>query len=91
MLGKMILHTLLAAGLIAGASGLYAASAPAADIAPTTVPAAAPTAPPQDNGYLPASAATSGHRHDDDHHETRTKDGHGVLAAKSRRDHDDDD
>lgn len=98
MLGKMILHTLMAAGLIAGCGSLYAASAAdhSADsgyttsAAPsTTTSTAASAAPIKDNGYLPATA-TSG-RHHDDHRDARHKDDHRSSTTKSRRDHDDDD
>ena len=96
MLGKMILHTLMAAGLIAGCGSLSAASAAdhSADSGYTAVaPSAPPTpsaAPAKDNGYLPATT-TSGRHHDNDHHDARHKDDHRSSTTKSRRDHDDDD
>jgi hypothetical protein len=97
MLGKMIVHALLAAGLVAGGSALYAANAadqPAPQNGSARTAPTATTAAAQDNGYLSPSDSRAGKRDHDKHDDKResTRDKHDKHHSdKSRRDHHDDD
>ena len=93
MLGKMLIHGLLAAALIGSAAAVYAQ---AGDVTQTTamdaqgqpqakMAATEPDKAQADNGYLRPTAFWSG-----DHDRDRDR-GHGRHDRKRKHDHDDDD
>lgn len=92
MLGKMLIHGLVAAALIGSAAAAYA-QAKDNGYLPAPAPAvqsAKPDAAKADNGYLRPAAADLRGRHDD-HHDRAVRSDRDRERHDRKRDHDDDD